>query len=81
MKIKPFAPYSVVAFMLTFVGMYGIVSVTSSLNEANIGISVVLMVPFSFVASYGIISLKEDIKRGGIRKVINKIKHFKDGEI
>lgn len=61
-------------FVFCYVGGYGVLNITNNINPNEIGLQIVILVICSFLCVYGLLTLVDDFKTGGIRRIINRIK-------
>ena len=69
-------PKPLKAFIYCYIGGYPIAMYFTQGSKFPLVFSVLMLVIGSFFFSYGVVSFVLDIKKGGISKVIRKIKVF-----
>lgn len=69
-------PKMLKAFLYCYIGAYPIVMHFSQGSEIPLLYQILILTIGSFFFSYGVICFVLDIKKGGLKKIIDKIKQF-----
>ena len=75
-KRKTTVAHFILAFMACYISGYVIVNITGNLNAKNVFLQIYGFIVFSGIFAYGLISLINDVKSGGISLVIEKVRKF-----
>lgn len=70
----------VLAFMGVYISGYILLNITGSINHKYLVAQIYFFIVFAIIFAYGLISLIHDIKNGGIRLVIEKIRRVLSGK-
>ena len=73
-RSKPSISRFVLVCLIVYVSGYGLISVTGNLYPGYIVSQIFWLFCFSFVFSYGIMSIYRDVKEGIIGRIYRKIK-------
>lgn len=71
-------PKIIKSFMLCYIGGYGLINSTIVVGHNYIFLQILVTAVCSFIFAYGFISMKEDYKNGGLKKIWRKMKNRKN---